>query len=55
MCFKSVSLVIKLLYNGGSWVAQLVKHLALGFGSSHDLRVVGLNPALDSTLSGEST
>ena len=24
---------------GGAWVAQLVKRLALGFGSGHDLRV----------------
>ena len=28
-------------------MAQLVKHLTLGFGSGHDLRVVRLNPALD--------
>jgi len=25
----------------GVWVAQSVKHLTLGFGSGHDLRVVG--------------
>ena len=32
----------------------MVKHLTLGFGSANDLRVVGLSPALGSTLSGES-
>ena len=40
---------------GGSQVAQLVKHPILGFGSGHDLRVLGLSPALGSTLSREST
>ena len=38
----------------GAWVAQLVKHLTLDFGSSHDLRVVrsgsmlGVDSACDS-------
>ena len=26
---------------GGTWVAQLVNRLTLGFSSGHDLRVVG--------------
>ena len=34
----------------GTWVAQLVKHLTFDFGSEHDLRVMGLNPMLDSVL-----
>ena len=29
---------------GGAWVAQLVKHPTLDFGSGHDLRVVRLSP-----------
>ena len=28
----------------GTWVAQLIKHPTLGFGSGPDLRVVGLGP-----------
>ena len=35
-------------------MVQLVKHLALGFGSSHDIRVPGSGPALGSLLSEES-
>ena len=27
-----------------AWVTELVEHLTLGFGSSHDLRVVRLSP-----------
>ena len=38
----------------GTWVAQLVEHLTLGFGSGHDLRVMRLSPTVDSMLSGES-
>ena len=38
----------------GTWGAQLVKRLALGFGLHHDLRVPGSSPALGSLLSGES-
>lgn len=26
---------------GGAWVVQLVKHLTFGFGSGHDLGVLG--------------
>ena len=35
-------------------MAQLVKHPAFGCGSGHDLRVVGLSPMSDTTLSVES-
>ena len=35
-------------------MAQSVEHPTLGFGSGHDLRVMGLSPALGSMLSGES-
>ena len=28
----------------GTWVAQLVKHPTLGFGSGHDLMVCGFGP-----------
>ena len=28
----------------GAWVAQLVKHLTLDFGSGHDLTVCGIKP-----------
>ena len=38
----------------GAWVAQLVKHLTLDFGSGHDLMVVGWSPALGSVLCRES-
>ena len=31
---------------GGAWVAQLVKRLALGFGSGHDLTVHGFEPRI---------
>ena len=42
-----------MLWGGGAWVAQSVKHLIPGFGSGHDLRIVGSSPALGSLLSGE--
>ena len=35
-------------------MAQLVKHLILGFSSGHDLRVLESSPALGSVLSVES-
>jgi len=35
-------------------VAQPVGHPTLGFGSGHDLRVVGLRPAWGSMLSEDS-
>ena len=38
----------------GTWVAHSIKHLALDFGSGHDLRVMGLSTALGSTLGMES-
>ena len=37
----------------GTWVAQLVEHPALGFGSGCDLRVKGSSPISGSTLSAE--
>jgi len=37
----------------GTWVAQLVKHPALDFGSVHDLRVVRLSSTLGSVLGME--
>ena len=30
---------VRLLSQGGAWVAQSVKYLTLGFGSGHDLTV----------------
>ena len=39
---------------GGTWVAQLVEYLTLGFGSGHDLGVLGLGPKWASKLSRES-
>ena len=30
----------------GTWVAQLVKRLTLGFGSGHDLTVCGIKPCV---------
>ena len=38
----------------GIWVAQSVKHLALDFGSGHDLRVMSLRPMSHFPLSMES-
>ena len=38
----------------GTWVARSVKHLTLGFGSGHDLRVMGSSSMLGFVLSGES-
>ena len=35
----------------GLWVAELVKHLTLDFGSGRDLMVMRLSPALGSVLS----
>ena len=34
----------------GAWMAQSVRCAALGFGSGHDLIVVGLGPASGSVL-----
>ena len=39
----------------GHLVAQLVKHLTLGSGSGHDLRVLGSSPMSGSTLSGRES
>ena len=49
-----MKLSLKLEPTGGTWVAQLVKHLTLGFGSSHDLRVVRSSLASDITVRRES-
>ena len=38
----------------GTWVAQLVKHLTLDFGSSHDLRVLRSSSMWGLPLSMES-
>ena len=38
----------------GAWLAQLVKHLTLDFGSGHDLSVVRYSSVPSSILSGES-
>ena len=37
----------------GAWVAELVKHLTLGFSSGHDLEVVRSSPTSGSALRGE--
>ena len=37
-----------------AWMAQSVECPTLDFGSSHDLRVMGLSPASGFVLSGES-
>ena len=37
----------------GAWVAQVVEHLTLDFGSSHDPRVMGSSSASGFTLSVE--
>ena len=37
----------------GAWVIQLVKWLTLDFNLDHDLRVLGVSPALGSVLGGE--
>lgn len=37
----------------GAWVAPSVGHLTRGFGSGHDLRVVGWSPLAGTALSGE--
>ena len=37
--------------NWDAWMAQLVEHLTLDFGSGHDPRVMGSSPTLGSVLS----
>ena len=44
----------KLVKSRSTWLAQFVECLALNFGSSHDLRVLGLSPELGYWLGGES-
>ena len=38
------SLIMLLKSNMSAWVAQSVKLLTLGFGSGHDLRIMGSSP-----------
>ena len=38
--------VIEIYKERATWLDQLVKHLTVDFGSGHDLRGVGLSPAL---------
>ena len=49
-----VFIVLKKSKKRSSWLAQLVKHLTLDFGSGHDLRVMRSSLASGSMLSGES-
>ena len=48
--FSTEDQIFKSKSNRGAWVAQLVKHLTLGFGSGHNLRVLRPSPALGSAL-----
>lgn len=34
----------------GAWVTKTVEHPTLGFGSAHDVSVMGLSPASGPTL-----
>jgi len=46
---------LKIIKNKGTWVAQFVEHLTLGFGSGHDLMVPDIEPlSLGSAVSRES-
>ena len=40
---------------GGAWVAQSVRHLALDFGSGHDLMVHEIEPQVRSAWDSLST
>ena len=46
---------IKKNHHWDAGVAHPVKHLMLGFGSGHDLRVMGLNPMMGFMLGMEPT
>ena len=37
----------------GTWMAQLVKHLTLDFGSGYDLTVIEIKPCVETVLSVE--
>ena len=50
---SSLGMVILEVTHQGIGVAQLVECLTLDFHSSHDPRVMGLNPMLGSALSSE--
>ena len=45
---------LKIAINQGAWVAQLVKHLTLDFGSSYNVTVLGLSPTSGSVLTVRS-
>ena len=45
---------IKKLENRSAWLAQSARHLAVDFGSGHDLRIVGSSPGSNSLLSVDS-
>ena len=52
---QEVSLITsELILFWGAWVVQLVKHPTLGFGSGHNLRVLGLSFTSGSALSVEA-
>ena len=46
--YDRIYVAIKNCFPGGAWVAQLVKHLILDFGSGHDLRVLRSRPVMGS-------
>ena len=48
-------LPLKILYNQGAWVAQLVKHLTLDLSLGLALRAVSSSPILGSMLGLEPT
>ena len=51
---RNLGLFQKSSNSRGTWVAQLVKHPTLDFGSGHDLRVLGSSPISGPMLSRES-
>ena len=57
MFIKDVFITIKNVACRGTWMAQSVKCLTLGFGSDHDLSwsIMRLSPMLGSALSSEFT
>ena len=46
--------ILKTNHYRGTWVAQSIKHSTLGFGSGHDLKVLGWSPVASSSLRAES-
>ena len=43
-CSVFIKVLIKKIAERGTWVAQSVKHLTLGFSSGNDLTVCGFEP-----------